>query len=368
MIRPRKNAQGQVTSYQVRVWNPRTQKMDTVGSRRTLKEARALERKAGLDRAGGLDGTPSTVRQYAAGWLRDHPREDSTMDTYRRDLAVFVDDFGSRRMNSIRRKEAREWALKQPRNRVAVVRTFFNDAIDDEVLNTANPFANLRIKQSRGRKDLVVLSEAELDRLADRADEVYPGPYAVMLRAMVLFSGWVALRPAELFDIDRFPGEAMCSDGKMHPTSYVDLEQGTVHILGQRRAGNARVHYTKNGRVRTVVLADKVREALEPVWAMPVDTTHALFYTLKGLRFNKASHYPYWDRLRALDGRAGMDYYELRHFGATELLRRGLSDRDVAIHLGHTDGGKLVQSTYGHPEVAAAQERIRHAIQNQGAA
>ena len=44
-----------------------------------------------------------------------------------------------------------------------------------------------------------------------------------------------------------------------------------------------------------------------------------------------------------------MAFYELRHFCATHLLELGVSHADVAVQLGHTDGGALVMSTYGHP-------------------
>ena len=56
-----------------------------------------------------------------------------------------------------------------------------------------------------------------------------------------------------------------------------------------------------------------------------------------------------------------MDYYELRHFCATNLLELGVSHADVAIQLGHTDGGALVMSTYGHPSEDAARERLKRA-------
>jgi hypothetical protein len=36
-----------------------------------------------------------------------------------------------------------------------------------------------------------------------------------------------------------------------------------------------------------------------------------------------------------------MDFYELRHFCATHLLELGVSHADVAVQLGHTDGGAL---------------------------
>jgi hypothetical protein len=42
-----------------------------------------------------------------------------------------------------------------------------------------------------------------------------------------------------------------------------------------------------------------------------------------------------------------MHFYELRHFCATHLLELGVSNADVAVQFGRTDGGALVMSTYG---------------------
>ena len=58
----------------------------------------------------------------------------------------------------------------------------------------------------------------------------------------------------------------------------------------------------------------------------------------------------------------GMDFYELRHFCATHLLELGVSHADVAVQLGHTDGGALVMSTYGHPSEDGARERLKRAF------
>jgi len=57
-----------------------------------------------------------------------------------------------------------------------------------------------------------------------------------------------------------------------------------------------------------------------------------------------------------------MALHELRHFCATYLLELGLSPADVAVQLGHTDGGALVMSTYGHPSDRAARARIAAAM------
>jgi len=59
-----------------------------------------------------------------------------------------------------------------------------------------------------------------------------------------------------------------------------------------------------------------------------------------------------------------MAFYELRHFCTTQLLELGASHADVAIQLGHTDGGALVMSTYGHPSDEAARARVLAAYRN----
>lgn len=40
------------------------------------------------------------------------------------------------------------------------------------------------------------------------------------------------------------------------------------------------------------------------------------------------------------------------------LLERGMTPWDVAIQLGHQDGGRLVTSLCGHPSEVAARERL----------
>lgn len=66
-----------------------------------------------------------------------------------------------------------------------------------------------------------------------------------------------------------------------------------------------------------------------------------VFTTPGGQRFSKTSHYYYWRLLRSAAGRKDMAFYELRDFCATHLLELGVSDADVAVRLGHTDGACL---------------------------
>ena len=56
----------------------------------------------------------------------------------------------------------------------------FTDAIDDQLHPGPNPFSNLRLEQSRGRKDLIALDEDEL-RASEKALDVLGefGPLSV---------------------------------------------------------------------------------------------------------------------------------------------------------------------------------------------
>ncbi|HTZ64854.1 MAG TPA: tyrosine-type recombinase/integrase [Solirubrobacteraceae bacterium] len=125
--------------------------------------------------------------------------------------------------------------------------------------------------------------------------------------------------------------------------------------------GKALVTLPKNGLKRKVVLPPQAREAL---LGMPRRAGSPYVFTAPcGRRFSKTSHYYYWRLLRAEAGRGHMAFYELRHFCATHLLELGVSHADVAVQLGHTDGGALVMSTYGHPSDEAARARVLAAYQ-----
>jgi integrase len=173
------------------------------------------------------------------------------------------------------------------------------------------------------------------------------GDYGSTFRACILFAAYVGLRPAELF---------------MLRWSDVEFARGELHIR-QSLGSTGEVTLPKNGKPRTVTLPLPAATALRE---MPrrADSPY-VFTTSTGRRFSKTSHYYYWNQVRPAAGRRGMDFYELRHFCATELLRRGVSHSDVAVQLGHTDGGALIMSTHGHPADDEARERVRAAFGQQ---
>lgn len=149
--------------YGVRVY--RAGRQVWVGTFPTLREARKAERAA-------LDAPTAphdeTCDSFAARWVADFPRpRASTNRTNGYAVARFRDDFAGVRMAAVTRADAHKWARRNPAS-LSAVRAMFSDAMNVGVVG-ANPFTNLRLPQSRGRKDLAVLSEGELHGLADQA-------------------------------------------------------------------------------------------------------------------------------------------------------------------------------------------------------
>jgi integrase len=182
-------------------------------------------------------------------------------------------------------------------------------------------------------------AEREASRRGRVGSRITCGEFAAMW--LTEYSAYVGLRPGELFALER-----------------ADVGRDEVQIR-QNLDGTGTLKAPKNGRERVGVLPPPAREALTDVPAR-LDVPW-LFVTPRGRRFAKSSLYYYWNPVRAVFGRPGMDYYELRHFCATHLLELGVSHADVAIQLGHTDGGALVMSTYGHPSEDLARERLKRA-------
>jgi integrase len=314
-----------------------------LGTFNTKKEARTAEEAAAPSRSSwGV-----TVDAFCERWLTDYARAaPSTRSSYRYALEPFRKEFGKRRLVSIERPEAQRWATRAPYFQYRTVRTMYADALRDG-LASANPFSALRIPVPEGRRRITALTESEVKALADKALEAYDEYFGPTVRALVLTAGFVGLRPGELAALD---------------WSDVDLHRSRIHV---RRAldANGNMRAPKNGEPRIVVLPPAARDALASL-DRQLDEP-AVFLTPRGRRFAKGAIHRYFSVVRAAFGRPNLDFYELRHACATLLLERGLSPEDVAIQLGHTDGGALVRRLYGHPSEDRARARIAAAFEQE---
>lgn len=311
-------------------------KVQWCGTHTTKNEARQAEdrKRAELRVLQAVE----TCDSFAARWVDDYPRRKDTTNAHNRErVKAFGDDFRHRPLNSVTRSEARVWANRHP-SRVSSVRAMFTDAVNDELV-TRNPFAELRMPQSEGRRNIVVLTTDELNALADAALKVWPGKYGREFRALIIFTAHIGCRPGELF--------------RIHPA---DIDGQCVHIREQRN-NLGQVTSPKNGKARTAALLAPAAEALR-------DVSHRidggpLFRAIQGREFSHGSHHYAWNKVRCVAGRPDLDFYAAtRHYAATHLLELGASDFDVSVQLGHEDGGTLVRSTYGHPDKELSRERL----------
>jgi len=328
--------------WAAQVYDPVTRRARQIGTFATRREAMRAE-SAAMDQrtATGRE----TVASFAGRWPTDYPRPRASTNVHNADsVRAFAIAYERRRMDSITVDEARVWALRH-RAQVAPLRAMFNDARRSGMI-VSNPFRGLGIERGRGRRDLPSewLTVEDVERLAQCAREVHVrSGYGDTLAGLLVFAAYTGLRPGEVYAL-----------------RHDDLGVETLEVRRAADSHGRSLTLPKNGRARTVVYPARAREAVESVPRLAgVDL---VFPSPRGGQLWASSFGWVWNPVRAAFGRPTMALHELRHFCATYLLELGLAPADVAVQLGHTDGGALVMSTYGHPSDRAARARITAAM------
>jgi integrase len=160
---------------------------------------------------------------------------------------------------------------------------------------------------------------------------------------VILVAGFVGLRAGEVGGLE---------------WGDVDLRRGELHVV--RSIAPEGIKPPKNGEPRICVLPPPAAKSLADLDRHAGES--AVFLTPRGHRYGKAAAHRYFVPVRVAFGRPRLQFHELRHACATLLLERGLTPEDVALQLGHRDGGGLVRRLYGHPAEDRARERIAMAF------
>lgn len=313
-----------------------------------------------FDELHGDAGRPESesVRSFAERWVADFPRrKDSTNDTNRYIARVVARHFGERPLRSVSRKDARAFALERRYARSGT-RAMFNDALDEGLIEH-NPFNNLRLPQSKGRRNIEVLTREEVSALGRSARSTFSEspPIALRVEAMVLTLAYTGLRPGELMALE---------------WGDVDFDAERIHVR-RRIDSKGRIDLPKNGETRRAYLFPEIAEAIR---TLPRSLAGAYVFTnTAGEPFRPNSFGYYFNQLRRsfeseLDpvrrdtlararGGGPLTLYELRHFAAAYALNTlGLAPHEVATHLGHSDKGDLVIERYGHLDEEAVIARL----------
>jgi integrase len=285
-----------------------------------------------------------TLREFWQEWTTDPvwSRSEQTDLHNRERTAKFVDRHGDKPIRAIDDLVAADW-IRDNRSTVPALRAMFNDAKRAQAgrLVVHNPFAGLRLPQSRGRKDTQPPAQEQLARMVQLADELTPPSFAAYLHTLA-HSGarpgeWDALKLTDL-----------------------DFQAGTIRVERQWNAKLRKLTLPKHGHARTIALTDPVRERL---LALPRESEW-VFTTLRGTHYTPSSRSPHWNRVRCSAGLGQMDLYTAsRHYFAWYALNvLEVDEKWIALQLGHRDGGELVRTTYGHPDAVIARRKIREAF------
>lgn len=387
-------------TYIVPIWNP--QKGDRGGKDfhrlgdcpcgashpgSTLTHAKALKRKlenekeatsrrrrngggqalAVADWAGRYDS-----KKWVPGrWLQVRPRKAETTNIHNDERSrAFARQFAGRTMASITEEEAQVFALEHPWS-FKVLHSMFNDAMALRLVDR-NPFAGLSVPTREGRKDIVVLTDAELAQLSGIARVVH-GEYGPLFAAMIEVAAWTGIRPSELFLLAIEPGDGL---------NWVDLDAGIVHVEWQLAGKTRKITRPKKESQRKVVLLPAAEAALRSI-AHLARGQRPVFLTKRGKPFTPRTHFYYWDPVRAAfaaslpaghhlrqrtseTGGENLDFYELRHYFGTKLAHppagvTPASPYEIAAMMGHKDGGQLALERYVHVRAQEAQDSIRNA-------
>jgi integrase len=310
----------------------------TYGSRLEAAEAEA---QATLERR-----TPNanlTVEVFAKTWLKRYPRpKRSTEVHYAQQIKGFVRVFGSSRLRDLSRSQMRHWAVNHPAG-VSTARAMLGDAFRDGLI-PSNPLAEMRLPSSRGRRDLIALTEEEVFRLISVAETTHERYGELVYGPMIQFAAYSGLRPGELHGLR---------------WDDVDLRGEVIRVERQFSPKANAFTAPKNGLTREVYLTPLAAEAVRRV---PRTTLAEIFTTKSGKHFSgRVSHY-YWDPVRAAFGHPELDFYTLRHYFGSMLARMGVNAPEIARAMGHVDGGKLALQRYIHITERESRERIKQAL------
>jgi integrase len=311
------------------------------GTFATKSEAKRAREQARA-RLGDVRMDGGTLHGFWERWTTDplfaRPKESTNIHNRERTRA-FVDRYGTRRMDAIDDAVVAEWLAGGKRNgTIPALRAMFNDAASAKGgrLVRQNPFARLGISRGPGRRYEQPPSEEQVWKLIRCARELASPSFAAWLQ-VAAFTG---MRPGELDALRWF---------------NVDLARSRIRVVEQYSAMARKFTLPKNGQTREAPLTEPAREA---ILSLPVGGEFC-FAPIRGNHWTASARAYHWKAVRAAAGWEGSLYLATRHFAGWYMVNvLELPSEDVAIALGHTDGGELVRKLYGHRDRERALDRV----------
>lgn len=286
----------------------------------------AERRKVDLGTWGAVERSDGiTLRRYADRWIEQRNLRARTRLHYESMLErLILPELGDAKIVALTPAKIRAWhaglgSEHATRNAhaYALLHAICATAMQDEVLD-ANPCRIRAAMQTKRKRDVDVLSPAEVDRLADKMP--------ARLRASVILAAWCGLRWGETSELRRRDVGKDCA--VLHVRRAVTYRKGEFTVGEPKTAAG----------VRDVAVPPHIRPVIKAHLKNHVgaDADALLFPTEDGRHMHGDNYRTHWEKARKAIGKPNLRVHDLRHVGAVLAAQSGATTAELMHRLGHT--------------------------------
>jgi len=269
------------------------------------------------------DGT--TLRSYANRWIEQRQLRPRTRAHYQSMLErLILPDLGDTKIVRLTPALVRQWHADlgnahptRNAHAYALLHAICATAVQDEVLD-ANPCRIRSAMQTKRRRDIDILTPAEVDKLA--------AAMPARLRASVILAAWCGLRWGETSELRRKDISADCAT--LHVRRAVTYRGGNFYVGEPKTAAG----------VRDVAVPPHIRPMLKSHLTNHVSRAadSLLFADDDGTHLRADRYRSHWEKGRTAIGKPTLRVHDLRHVGAVLAAQSGATTAELMHRLGHT--------------------------------
>lgn len=266
-----------------------------------------------------------TLRAYSDKWLEHRQLRRRTRALYESLLErVILPDLGDAKIVTLTPAQVREWhaalGSEHPTRNAhayALLHAICQTAVQDEVLD-ANPCRIRAAMQTKRRREVDILTPAEVDKLASKMP--------ANLRASVILAAWCGLRWGETSELRRKDITDDCG--------VLRIRRAVTYLAGEFDQGAPK---TAAG-VRDVTVPPHVRPVLKAHLKTHVGrgAESLLFANDDGGHLTSDQYRVHWEKAREAIGKPNLRVHDLRHVGAVLAAQSGATTAELMHRLGHT--------------------------------
>jgi integrase len=266
-----------------------------------------------------------TLRAYADRWIEQRQLRPRTRVHYRSMLdRLILPDLGDTKIVRLTPAKIRAWHAELGNDHAtrnahayALLHAICATAVQDEVLD-ANPCRIRAAMQTKRKRDVDVLTPAEVDKLAAKMP--------ANLRASVVLAAWCGLRWGETSELRRKDISADCAT--LHVRRAVTYRGGKFYVGEPKTAAG----------VRDVAVPPHIRPMLKAHLKNHVGRAadSLLFADDDGTHLRADRYRTHWEKARAAIGKPTLRVHDLRHVGAVLAAQSGATTAELMHRLGHT--------------------------------